>query len=555
MFPHTFLPLKRDDRLPVPDITIIDESFFMAGHSCVSVPDAKLRKLLNDHVGSEAGDFLVNTLRDGLPLLKSIRERGLESDWFNPERLDGAVQNVPFERSINTAPTRQLHCNHDVRTAKQILGVISEELEDTAREDVSRLRYNSGGSEGARVVVNTFGLQHLNDGAHFLILDATADEMILERLFGSIDFRRIDIDQRAITTQVYDRTGSDISWGKQDNINDLILMLKEHSSIGEKALCISHKDLANYLRDQGFPDNLKFAHFGNIRGIDEFKDCDTVFITGRNQPPQAAVDGVARALFWNSETPLQHDDGARLDAGPEVDLPTEARGYLLTDPDLHLGVEVRSFTDGRIEAIHQQIREAETVQAIARLRLVHAPRLKYVYLLGNLPIEMPIDELVEWSDLAPNTAERELIAKGNIPLSPLGWTKMRPDIASDPNRAKYINKSYGLGAPQDLLKVSPLMARLGCWKVSFKPTEGRKQEHSHLFRAEQRVDMGNREKGIVFVGDVPFDEWKRCLEEGDKNIEGSGWGSISDIDYEWLKPDSLIPYPVADEAQDTEAVN
>jgi hypothetical protein len=35
-------------------------------------------------------------------------------------------------------------------------------------------------------------------------------------------------------------------------------------------------------------------------------------------------------------------------------------------------ITVRSFSDPRIEAIQKQIREAETVQAIARLRLVWA---------------------------------------------------------------------------------------------------------------------------------------------------------------------------------------
>ena len=53
------------------------------------------------------------------------------------------------------------------------------------------------------------------------------------------------------------------------------------------------------------------------------------------------------------------------------------------------------FSDGLLhrcsQVVHQQIREAETVQAIARLRLVHTERLKHVYLLGNLPIEMPIN--------------------------------------------------------------------------------------------------------------------------------------------------------------------
>jgi hypothetical protein len=435
IFPHGYMSQNRDEKLPTPDITIIDESFVQAGHSDESIPDSSLRALLNNHIDNGLGDLIVNTLRDDLPFLQTLRENNITAKMLDPSNLDVAEQQIQFNGTGNNAPRRQLSSNKDLRTAKQILQVIREELENKDRQNISRLRYNG---KDAKVHIDVFDIKHIAENSHLLILDATADEIILGKLFGDIEFERIDIQQKAHVTQVYNRTGSNISWGNKDEVeeekvDDLVLMLKEHSSIGEKTLCISNLNLANHLRSQNFPDNLKFEHFGNIRGLDSYKDFDTIFITGRNQPPQAVVDGMARAIFWDADEPLYHDPAASFEVKTGVLLPNESRGYFLTDPDQQWGVNVKSFTDGRIEAIHQQMQEAETIQAIARLRLVHSKKIKYVYLLGNLPIEMPIDSLVKWNELAPNRAEKEFISKGNIPLTPRGWMRMRPDMVSTIN--------------------------------------------------------------------------------------------------------------------------
>ena len=40
------------------------------------------------------------------------------------------------------------------------------------------------------------------------------------------------------------------------------------------------------------------------------------------------------------------------------------------------------------------------VQAIDRLRLIHSPREKTVFILCNIPLDIPVDELVTWRELA-----------------------------------------------------------------------------------------------------------------------------------------------------------
>jgi hypothetical protein len=97
---------------------------------------------------------------------------------------------------------------------------------------------------------------------------------------------------------------------------------------------------------------------------------------------------------------------------------------------------VPSFSDPRIEAVQKQIREAETVQAIARLRLVWADYQKRIFLLSNLPVEMPVDHLIEFNDLMPDRLEMELIRTGDLPLTPLGLEKMQDNLGLSKGAAK-----------------------------------------------------------------------------------------------------------------------
>jgi len=54
----------------------------------------------------------------------------------------------------------------------------------------------------------------------------------------------------------------------------------------------------------------------------------------------------------------------------------------------------RIHPDRRVQAVVEQVREAEMVQAVDRLRLIHSPREKTVVILCNIPLDLPVDELV-----------------------------------------------------------------------------------------------------------------------------------------------------------------
>ena len=62
------------------------------------------------------------------------------------------------------------------------------------------------------------------------------------------------------------------------------------------------------------------------------------------------------------------------------------------------------------------------------MRLVWAEYQKRVFLLSNLPVEMPVDHLIEFSDLMPDRLEMKLIKTGDLPLTAMGLEKMWPDL-------------------------------------------------------------------------------------------------------------------------------
>ena len=217
------------------------------------------------------------------------------------------------------------------------------------------------------------------------------------------------------------------------------------------------------------------AHFGSLPGRNEYEKRSVIFITGRNQPPLDYMDRQARAAFGNLGDPLSHNN--------LVALPTEQVEYWLSDRSPHkpLAINRSVFSNPHTEAIQSQIREAETVQAIARLRIVRADYQKRIFLLSNLPVEMPVDHLIGFSELMPDKLEMELITRGDIPLTPLGLEKMRPDlgltkeaIKSDYRRSKSDNPKLFLASLPALVRTSTMIA-------TFKAGNKRKTSHSHLF--------------------------------------------------------------------------
>ena len=140
-------------------------------------------------------------------------------------------------------------------------------------------------------------------------------------------------------------------------------------------------------------------------------------------------------------------------------------------------------------------------------------------------MEVPVDQLIKFDDLMPDRLEYEFLKAGNIPLTPLGLLKLRPDLATNEDAARMMLKRSDISDPERL-KAIPSLQRKGLIIVEFKAkNNGRKREHQHLFILKE--ELLTDEKGVSIpatVSKVPIEDWVALLET-------SGWGVIEDTHF------------------------
>jgi hypothetical protein len=155
------------------------------------------------------------------------------------------------------------------------------------------------------------------------------------------------------------------------------------------------------------------AHLGDIRGKDGWKHATGIVVAGRLEPTVTAVESLARAVFYADAGELAFvlpgDDG-------QARYETVRRPVLFRD-GTEEEVDVSAHPDARVDAVLRQIREAELLQALARIRPVHrgpgAPC--EVVVATNVPLPgLLVDEAVSWKDLAPDRVRRMELA-GFVP--------------------------------------------------------------------------------------------------------------------------------------------
>lgn len=533
IFAHTYLGLPRNPVQSDPDLVIIDEAFLgELIDTKTSITPADIKSLVKTHKYPKLGRWIVDALEYGDPLLKSLKDQGVTRDDLSEVNLDELAPSLPFTKSSNLPINRSGNVPL-LRSLALLLRILKEEMAlNPAREDVERLVYDPD-----KDLIRIGFLKSLEFPCTIpiLCLDATADEMLLSEVLGNVTVENIHVEQNATILQVFDRTGSSAFWnGKTAPVNELVNVANAWLEFGEKPLIVSHKEMADRLRSHPqIGEGVQVMHLGGLRGSNAAEDRSVIFLTGRLQPPMEIIDLQGRAMFWSANDPLQHDEGSQFKVRGAKDLrPPEAfRGFIQSKRNTspQSGVRIMSFSDRRIDVLLAQTRDAETMQALGRLRLVHSQYRKRVYLLSNLPVEVPIDGFVQFNDLMPGKLELELMKHGNIPLTPLGILKMRPDLASGEEHAKSILKRSNLVGPKALAAM-PDLVRSGMMIIEFEAENaGRWNKHKHLFilKDQQAERLEEAQSVQISSGSIPFQAWVRLLENGDPDLDrSSGWGAI-----------------------------
>jgi hypothetical protein len=161
---------------------------------------------------------------------------------------------------------------------------------------------------------------------------------------------------------------------------------------GGRWLIVASKAAADEWRPT-MPDCIGVAHWGDVRGLDAFKDVRGVVCVGRWGVPPDAVGRIAAILTGR--------------AVPRVDgwYPAEAITLTAANGSART-IDADRHPDTMAEAVRASLVEAELLQAIGRGRGVQrgAGDPLAVYVLGNVPLPVPLASISEWQPIDPDRA-------------------------------------------------------------------------------------------------------------------------------------------------------
>jgi hypothetical protein len=402
---HARLPLKRTelgfDRKP-PQLAIIDESCWGALLKSLAIPLGVLQREL----GPQLAQGLVAAITSREPLLERLRAR--------PQLIKRMQEALKHWKAEARTPLVTIHpgmADADLDQAlaalspttrlATLLRVLLAELE-TPRAVSQALVYDR-----AAKAVHLYYREDVARLKHVptLLIDANAQRAITRVLFPDAQFHEIRVERHCRVTQVYstrgarsslvpaqssDRTAQQHAQRRLDEVNRWLARL---ATTSQRGLVGGPQDLTGNPAQQRppliqAPPHWSLVHYNGFRGNDGYKDCATVVVVSRNEPPVAALEQLARSLYYDDPRPL-HLPG-RWTLSP--------RGYRTRD-GRSLGTEVIVHPDPRCQGLLEQLREGEITQLVDRARLIHAPVPKEVVILCNLVVDLTVDRLVSWKTL------------------------------------------------------------------------------------------------------------------------------------------------------------
>lgn len=349
--------------------------------------------------------------------------------------------------------------------------------------------------------ISRFGDLNALNAPKVFVVDATISEIIVRQCMPVHTFEDIGFPRKAVVYQCSDaicstrslvetqHAGQGDKQRAQERLMDVQSLIDELAATGAATLVVGPAAITGNPA-KGKPPllhahpNLQLAHFGAIRGIDNWKDCEALVLVGRNEPRPDAVENIARALFFDDQQPIQR-------TGQWI--PVEV-GYDMVSGE-HVGVAVAAHADLRVHEVLMQLREAESIQAIDRLRLIHNVEPKLVIVLSKLPLPgLKVDRLMTWAELTRGDEFERLYRRsgGLLPLC-AKW------IAQQTGRTLAAAKK----AVERLVKRGHPLLRFSKWRMSllnpptlakYRPAGQRSWSrfwHGHLSLSDAQASLEN----------------------------------------------------------------
>lgn len=170
------------------------------------------------------------------------------------------------------------------------------------------------------------------------------------------------------------------------------------AALYEQPLLVGPYDVVQRTRSWiDIPTNAKVMHFHAARGFNR-SECDAVIVLGAPHPPVDKLQREAELLA------VQNDDirVGGTEHGPRGGAEGEPIWRKLDyedDQGKGRAVKAKTYT-GLVGTLFREHREDELEQIVHRVRPVLADETKHVYLLTNVPTDLPVDDVVRLNELS-----------------------------------------------------------------------------------------------------------------------------------------------------------
>ena len=482
--PHAMLFQGKPSYISKPDVIIIDESFYGGAIPQTSIDitldafayhAAEVKVLHNDKPGL-VDEIESRKLRDHLNQLGRTLKNQSEDGWLARSTLECNGLTIEI---VNEAYRQQWNClvKPDIYPAMPSLErkALSDAAAKVNREVInlcglwSELRnfLESTHAESGRMrlaqnkdkarVLKRRSLKTVTSGWHTdcLILDATLpDRRILEAvLVQPVDIApdvAVHWSSSGHTRQILfapvsaSRLGiaSQKDEGKPEKrvISELLSFITLRAAVAfseyradpkRVVAVVGQKKLIALLKASCMlPPNIETGNFGNLSGLDKWKDAAGMIVIGRPLPGPEIVEGEAGVITGSPALTLPRD-GRGASWYPKVG------GAILRSDGTGASVEMVRHPDPLAEALRWQHCEAELIQALGRLRVVRrdASNPYFIDIINDVVLPITVDSVVPWEEARPGPCAK-LLQHGILLQSATDIAKGFPELAATENAAR-----------------------------------------------------------------------------------------------------------------------
>ena len=464
---YLFLPCPA----PAPDLLIADEAVTIAAIDAgVSFPAADIERITLYRGGG--GGLLGNAITAGRTLttlhaalrtrhpFAALRAAGVteENLYFARHVIEAVAPDLSriVDGAMSNAEIKDILDRLQDDPAPRVLDLLAAVTREIGleRDTITGVTYQpERGSDSALVTI--FRLREMRSIApstSILALDGTGSPSLNAALFPGIKHVPIPMERTAYITgtigKSYSRqslSGKDRSGRPLPEREDAAMRLRQEISLiaarmpGPR-LIVSNKPIVKSLVASIQSKDTVHSHFGGVRGLNGWEHCQSAAVVGRESLSIEAAEGLARAYMARDPRPFVPMAGAVSLDWPWPHWPFRAtRGRQMRDGSVQV-VEVEVHPDPRVQEIIEQIREAEIVQAVDRVRPIFNQRT--ITLMNNLALDVTYDRVLSHADLVAGGSrwERAWGATGIIPLGAAYLHRAHPCLFRSVEAARHALK-------------------------------------------------------------------------------------------------------------------